>query len=318
MAVYWILYCVLLLLNTPVKAACPAWSYDPTLPNGPSHWGDLCPEYAECRDGKTQSPVDLAPAMLIQGQTGNLDYNYQSLLRNITLINTLDTIEGANLGTKNTMSFAGLHTYTLEFFHFHAPSEHRINGVQFPLEMHYLHTDWKGNFATIALLYNSSEGGDGTAGFLQTMALLMQEVPRDNSSIIVPSIDISKQINIANGFYHYEGSSTTPPCFPGVQWFVSSNPIPVDPITLSKFTSFLKNSRPIQDLNGREPSLYVPGTPSSVEKWIFAIGIAGICCLGVLVLLGCARYAYRVYKAKRYENQQELVGFLGSTNNEAL
>ena len=31
--------------------------------------------------------------------------------------------------------------YSLQQFHFHTPSEHTINGIQFPMEMHLVHTD---------------------------------------------------------------------------------------------------------------------------------------------------------------------------------
>jgi len=299
--------------------ACPAWSYDDTLSNGPSHWGDLCTDYTSCKTGLSQSPVDLSPPVLgIEDQLSNLECNYK-VLNNFTLINTRQTVEGTNLGVGNTLSFIGLHEYTLTEFHFHSPSEHRINGEQFPLEMHYLHSDGQGNFATLAILYNSSGTPGENSWLLQFMALLLPDVPTDNSSTIVPSLDISSQINISGGYYHYVGSTTTPPCSPGVQWFVLSQVISVDAGLLSKFTSFLRNSRPPQPLNGRVPAIYTAGTqPDNIDKWVFGMGIAGLGALAVLVLLGITRYLYRLYHAKRYENQQELAGFLGSTNNETL
>lgn len=58
--------------------------------------------------------------------------------------------------------------------------------------------------------------------------------------------------------------------------------------------------------------------PSGMRKIVYAILFAALGLLAVLVMLGIARYIYRVYNAKRYENVQELVGFLGSTNNETL
>ena len=39
------------------------------------------------------------------------------------------------------------------------------------------------------LLYNSSEGGEGTSGFMQMMAILVPGVVQENSTI-VPSIGI--------------------------------------------------------------------------------------------------------------------------------
>ncbi|MGC1387321.1 MAG: carbonic anhydrase family protein, partial [Steroidobacteraceae bacterium] len=33
------------------------WSYSGSL--GPEHWGDLKPEFAACKDGHRQSPIDI-------------------------------------------------------------------------------------------------------------------------------------------------------------------------------------------------------------------------------------------------------------------
>src|SRR3989338_5382542 len=38
---------------------CPSYSYDVDSASGPSHWGDLCPEYAVCASGMKQSPIAL-------------------------------------------------------------------------------------------------------------------------------------------------------------------------------------------------------------------------------------------------------------------
>jgi carbonic anhydrase len=36
------------------------WSYEGA--NGPEHWGDLDPEYAACKAGREQSPIDIRNA----------------------------------------------------------------------------------------------------------------------------------------------------------------------------------------------------------------------------------------------------------------
>jgi carbonic anhydrase len=36
------------------------WSYEGT--SGPEHWGDLDPDYAACKVGKEQSPIDIRNA----------------------------------------------------------------------------------------------------------------------------------------------------------------------------------------------------------------------------------------------------------------
>ena len=42
--------------------------------------------------------------------------------------------------------------YQLVQYHFHAPSEHTVNGTQFPMEMHLVHRDADGQLAVIGVL----------------------------------------------------------------------------------------------------------------------------------------------------------------------
>src|SRR3954451_3558877 len=61
-----------LLAALPALAATPAlaqhseaahpWSYDGA--HGPTHWGDLKPEYATCKRGKHQTPIDIRGAKI--------------------------------------------------------------------------------------------------------------------------------------------------------------------------------------------------------------------------------------------------------------
>ena len=37
--------------------SCPAWSYSGA--NGPEHWGDLCAEFAACKNGQEQAPLNI-------------------------------------------------------------------------------------------------------------------------------------------------------------------------------------------------------------------------------------------------------------------
>jgi carbonic anhydrase len=260
----------------------------------------------------------LDPTFEVQGSIANLAYEYDSLL-NITLINTRHTFEGTNLGYDNTLSFVGLHTYILTEFHFHVPSEHRIEGQQFPMELHLLHSDNDGRYATLVLLYSASDTADEDK-FLAQLAAYLPDIPSNNRSVTINSVDILSQVDIGMGFYHYEGSTTTPPCVEGVQWFVVRNPIPVGVSILSKYTSVLNNARPLQGNNGRIVTVYIPGEQDSdIQTWVLAIALTGLGVLGILVVLGIIRVAYRAVLIKRQQNtQQELVGFMGSTNNEEL
>jgi len=68
---------------------------------------------------------------------------------------TLETIV-----TGNTL-FNGVN-FTLQQFHIHTPSEHRINSEFFPMEMHMVHEAADGSIAVIAIPFQLSEDGSTT------------------------------------------------------------------------------------------------------------------------------------------------------------
>ena len=82
------------LTSAAPSSPCPSWSYNQSLANGPQNWGSLCSEYASCRDGTQQSPVNLVDqsAEEVGNQLNNLHLNYRPLT-NFTLISTRFTVE---------------------------------------------------------------------------------------------------------------------------------------------------------------------------------------------------------------------------------
>ena len=68
---------------------------------------------------------------------------------------TLETIVTGN-------TTLGATTFTLQQFHMHSPSEHRVNEEYFPLEVHMVHEGPNGEIAVIALLFQLTEDGSTT------------------------------------------------------------------------------------------------------------------------------------------------------------
>jgi carbonic anhydrase len=56
-----------------------------------------------------------------------------------------------NLGTGNSIQVGG-RRYELVQFHFHRPSEERINGRQYDMSLHLVHKDPEGRLAVVGLL----------------------------------------------------------------------------------------------------------------------------------------------------------------------
>src|SRR5450631_3164026 len=113
------------------------WTYSGSL--GPDHWGDLKPEFAGCKDGHRQSPVDIQnpqPADLPA-----IDFNYK--LSPLRIVDNGHTV----MITYAPGSFirVGDKRYDLKQFHFHRPSEEKIHGRASDMVVHLVHADKEGN-----------------------------------------------------------------------------------------------------------------------------------------------------------------------------
>ena len=127
-AVVWI---VVLMLGT---RSAHAQSFEYVGEKGPRHWGELSPEWKACSTGKTQSPVNLSPPLSAR-RAENLAVAYKETRGHI--FNNGHTIEVETEG-ENILTTGGTR-FKLVQFHFHAPSEHRVGGRSYEMEVHLVH-----------------------------------------------------------------------------------------------------------------------------------------------------------------------------------
>jgi carbonic anhydrase len=220
------------------------WGYsdeDGAIP--PSKWGTLAGA-SLCGAGHQQSPIDLstkAPAHSANVPT--LDYHASGL----SLVNNGHTVQ-ANIDAGSAIS-VGSTTLTLAQFHFHAPSEHTVDGKHFPLEIHFVHVNDAGQPAAV-LGVLVRKGHENAA-----IDPAMSRLPHDEGKTeTLPSIDLAA-LPPSGGFWHYAGSLTTPPCTEGVQWYVMEHAIEMSSHEISEFTSLAHMShtaRPVQPVGDRQ------------------------------------------------------------------
>jgi carbonic anhydrase len=66
------------------------------------------------------------------------------------------------------------------------------------------------------------------------------------------AINVADLLPAKRGYYHFEGSLTTPPCSEGVSWYVLSTPVEASAAQIKAFQKLYKhNARPVQPLNDR-------------------------------------------------------------------
>src|ERR1700757_292302 len=147
-----IVFCAFaLLMSTGAQEKHPQhiWDYGDAL--GPSHWGDLKPEFAPCKTGHHQSPIDIRNPQKADLPLIQFDYKPSPL----HIIDNGHTIM-INYAPGSSIS-VGEKKYELKQFHFHRPSEERIDGKRFGMTVHLVHADRQGKLAVVAVLLQQGE-----------------------------------------------------------------------------------------------------------------------------------------------------------------
>ncbi|MEX0847779.1 MAG: carbonic anhydrase family protein [Ilumatobacteraceae bacterium] len=224
----------------PIEGAAPEWDYQ-----DPAGWGALGAAYETCAAGTEQSPIDLGPSTLLAADIANpvVDYGDTSTA---TIIDNGHTIE-VGLEGAGTLALEGA-SYDLQHLHFHAPSEHTIDGVHAPLEVHFVHETVDGNIAVVSALVKA--GDAGPAGYDVIVAAL----PSDDAEHEVGApLSLRSLLPEQTTAYRYRGSLTTPPCTEGVNWLVLTTPLTMSQAQIDAIVAQLPapNNRPTQELGGR-------------------------------------------------------------------
>lgn len=209
----------------------------------PSHWSMLSKEYKTCEAGNRQSPVNISMTHHGDNQQ-KLVFHYET--SQIHEVNNGHTIQVSHV----TGCWADLNDrkYKLRQFHFHAPSEHHIEGKAFPMEMHLVHQDDAGHVLVIAVMMATDAPQPVLRKFWKWLPeQIGQKVP------IPLEVKLPDILPTNTDHYTYSGSLTTPPCTEGVQWIVIKEPMHVTQQDVDQFVSIIgHNARPIQPIGNRQ------------------------------------------------------------------
>lgn len=218
------------------------WTYEG--PKGADHWGDLDPDYATCKDGKEQSPIDIRNP--VKADLPGLRFEYKSGPLNI--INNGYTAVRIDYIHSGDFLVVGDKRYELTQFHFHHPSEEKIRGKQFDMVLHLMHKGDDGKVVGVAVMVNAGAANPT----VETLWKYMPQTPGGVQQISGVEIDPATLLPVGNTYYTYEGSQTAPPCTEGVTWIVLKTPITVSAEQIAAFAKLYPHDvRPVQPLNGR-------------------------------------------------------------------
>lgn len=259
-----------------------------------------------CKDGIMQSPIDLP----VKAQANPTNLTPMFSYERVNVNSEESTIDGLIEGGKkiniryeknairifhpNMGKIVAIDgsVYVAEEIVFHTPSEHKINGKQFDMEMQVIHYGRsKGDIANqvvLSILFQNSPGHYNK--FLDKIDFF--NLPNQSDPIIelqhdffIPSVFLdSDEEDILSmepfSFFNYEGSLTFPPCTERTTYYISADPIPLSNTVIQLFKEALnkpdviskdedgnvkgvlldpsvnENNRETQDLNGRTVYLY--------------------------------------------------------------
>jgi carbonic anhydrase len=217
---------------------------------GPAEWGSL-PGNSACATGPRQSPIDLAtkaPFPVEAKDLPNLVFRYGTT--KLHLVNKGHTVQ-ADVDKGSTVEIDGA-VWTLLQLHFHAPSEHSLDGLHYPMEMHLVHAGADGKAGLVVGVF-LVQGGASPA-----FAPLLSDLPKgkgarkDDAAV---TVDLATLLPANRTYLAYDGSLTTPPCTGGIHWYVLQTPVGVTGEQMGAFVSLphmTPTNRPVQPLAGRK------------------------------------------------------------------
>uniref|UniRef100_F7CQH3 Carbonic anhydrase n=1 Tax=Xenopus tropicalis TaxID=8364 RepID=F7CQH3_XENTR len=278
--------------------------------------------YPDC-GGTAQSPINI--------QTSNISYD-ESLPpiepegyntpgnQPFTLTNNGHSVE---LSLPSSMTLRGLpNTFKAAQLHLHwgspakqAGSEHRLDGEEFPAELHIVHYN-SDKYADISEAKNKPDGLAVLGVFFEIGATdnpayanilhHLDNIRYKDQTVSVPSFNVRHLLpeNLEE-YFRYQGSLTTPPCFQSVLWTVFYHPVEISRSQLEKLQTTLysttatevppevlgNNVREAQLLNSRTVySSFHIRTVGNILAIIFGIFL-GVVAIGFVI--------YCIYKQTR-------------------
>lgn len=218
------------------------WGYEGN--EGPSFWGDLSPEFALCAEGRAQSPIDINGA--VETELVDIEFRYNESANRIA--NNGHTIQ-VNVDGGSHIVYNGIR-YDLLQFHFHAPSEHTVDGEAAPMEIHFVHKDRNSNnLAVVGILLTEDERENAA------YAAVFDHMPAQVGApeIAGDPIALAELLPEKQGFYTYQGSLTTPPCSEVARWLLLDTPVELSAEQIAAYRALYdSNARPVQPLGKRD------------------------------------------------------------------
>lgn len=207
--------------------------------------------------GTEQTPIDIRDEELTYDENlPTLGFSYGTKVP-LKIVNKdapdeFGTVRADLTGGGGELEVDGV-TYKLLQFHFHTPSEHELNGVKFPAELHLVHrvedesSPDHGKLSVVGIFIKAGKEN-------KELNKIFADLPaQPGQERLVSRFNLTKLLPHGLESYRYNGSLTTPTFDEGVRWVVLAEPVEMSEAQIEAFKQLFPegNSREIQPLNGR-------------------------------------------------------------------
>ncbi|XP_039750942.1 putative carbonic anhydrase 3 [Pararge aegeria] len=227
-----------------------------------------------CTDGYKQSPIN------IMSRSAIID-KFQTHIQGPLVFRGYGSVNASAVNNGHTLKWTIVEddvppvvsggplrgNYSFVQFHLHWLSEHAIDGMKYPMEIHMVHVktgltveeaverpDGLSVIAMLAEVYSASEDNEYALGELEPV--IPELLERHEGSVPASVIDLTRMFSSnMQSFYTYHGSLTTPNCQEVVTWIVMDKPIRISDTQFKLFSKVdvggINNYRSLQSANNR-------------------------------------------------------------------
>jgi carbonic anhydrase len=290
---------ILSILLAAEWVAAEEFSYDPQNPLGPANWDQVEVDGNAC-GGDKQSGIDIPtqPCSAYDAyalRPGNCTIGHLTFKLSDHSIQASYPTDGSCQPPVMRIPGQDGVSWEASQFHFHAGSDHAIDGVSFGADFHLVHKEVGGTrLAVIGMFVNPGSPtntgvfDDVLTGWEAAASQTRQQCNLDTNDVAAP--DATHAFNpysiLPTGYsmYTYSGSLTTPPCSEIVSWNVVDKPLQISVRDYRRLTSLIldfvspdtcmpgtvaspsgSTGRPFSPLNGRTITRHCPaGAPPTV------------------------------------------------------
>lgn len=204
--------------------------------------------------GFEQSPINIVSAKNKEGKH-KVTMHYQDKINKIENLGhtvQLDFEEGSTITQDDT-------TFVFKQCHFHTPSEHLIDGLTYPMEMHIVNIMPNENksatpqYLVIGVLFKEGKENKFIADFLDAIPKEEHEKAEVKAGKVKLADLFGKTPNKIKGhYYQYRGSLTTPPYTESVRWNITKHIFEASAEQIEAINKIEgNNARHVQALYGR-------------------------------------------------------------------